>query len=308
MAASVRVGMFPPLSLTGLSATRLAHALAEVADAGLDHVCCGDHVSFGPPGFGMDGLVQATAMLTLHPSLPVHVGVYQLSLRHPVLVARQLVDVDQLAPGRLLLGVGIAGEDRHEVEIVGVDPATRGRRTDECLTVLRELTTGRPCTFHGEFFDIDAAVVAPALSAHVPIIVGGRSDAAAVRAGRLGDGWLGIWNSPRRFAEVVGLVAEAAAAAGRTDQPTRHAMQVWCGFGPSREAARAPLAAAMQTMYGLPFESFERYSPYGTPDDVAEFLSGYVQAGCVELNLIPQSADPASLAGAVADVKALLSR
>ena len=62
---------------------------------------------------------------------------YLLPLRHPVLVARQLADIERLAPGRLVLGVGVGGEDRHEVAICGVDPATRGARMDECLAVLR---------------------------------------------------------------------------------------------------------------------------------------------------------------------------
>ena len=51
----------------------------------------------------------------LHPTLPVYTGVYLLPLRHPVLVARQLADIARLAPGRLIFGVGIGGEDRHEV-------------------------------------------------------------------------------------------------------------------------------------------------------------------------------------------------
>ena len=44
-----------------------------------------------------------------------------------------------LAPGRLTLGVGVGGEDRHEIEAAGIDPSTRGKRMDESLTVLRAL-------------------------------------------------------------------------------------------------------------------------------------------------------------------------
>jgi alkanesulfonate monooxygenase SsuD/methylene tetrahydromethanopterin reductase-like flavin-dependent oxidoreductase (luciferase family) len=232
--------------------------------------------------------------------------VYLLPLRHPVLVARQLSDLGQLAPGRLIFGVGIGGEDRHEVEICGVDPATRGRRMDECLRVLRELLTGAPTTFHGEFFDLDEALVLPAPAEPIPIIVGGRSDAAAIRTGRYGDGWLGIWNSARRFTEVVEKIAEAAADAGRDDPPTRHAMQVWCGIADTKERAHAHLAPAMEAFYQIPFERFEKYSPYGTAEDVAEFLVPYVDAGCTSFNLIPQADDQdAALAGAAA-VKKLL--
>jgi alkanesulfonate monooxygenase SsuD/methylene tetrahydromethanopterin reductase-like flavin-dependent oxidoreductase (luciferase family) len=278
-----------------------------VHEAGIDHVCCGDHVSFFV-GVGLDGLLQATALSMLHPTLPVMTGVYLLPLRHPVLVARQISDIDQLAPGRLIFGVGIGGEDRHEVEICGVDPATRGRRMEECLAVLRELLTGAPVTFHGEFFDLDDALVLPAPADPIPIVVGGRSDAAVRRAGRLGDGWLGIWNSAGRFAQVVEIIADEAGRAGRADPPTRLAMQLWCGIADTKERARALVAPAMEAFYQIPFERFEKYSPSGTPEDVAEFLAPYVEAGCTLFNLIPQADDrDAALAGAAA-VKKLLAR
>jgi len=260
--------MFLPLGLLDQDSESARAFLARAGEAGIDHVCCGDHVSFYG-GLGFDGLVQATALAMLHPALPVYIGVYQLPLRHPVLVARQLADFAQLAPGRLIFGTGIGGEDRHEVAICGVDPATRGLRMDECLAILRQLLTGKPVTYHGRFFDLDEAVIAPAPAEPAPIIVGGRSDAAIRRAGRLGDGWLGLWNSPRRFAAAVQLAAEEAARVGRPDPPTRHAMQVWCGLADSRPAARACLAPAMEAFYQLPFERFERYCPYGTAEDVA---------------------------------------
>jgi alkanesulfonate monooxygenase SsuD/methylene tetrahydromethanopterin reductase-like flavin-dependent oxidoreductase (luciferase family) len=302
-----KVGMFPPLDLQGGDAAVMAAYLARVHDAGMDHVCTGDHVSFFV-GAGVDGLLQATSLAMLHPSLPVSIGVYLLPLRHPVLVARQLSDFGGFAPGRLIFGVGVGGEDRHEVEICGVDPATRGRRMEECLHVVRQLLTGTPVSFHGEFFDLDDALVLPAPAKPIPIIVGGRSNAAVRRAGRLGDGWLGIWNSARRFAEVVEIIADEAARASRDDPPTQHAMQVWCGIADTKEHARARLAPAMQTFYQIPFESFEKYSPYGTPEDIAEFLEPYVEAGCTSFNLIPQAADrDTALAGAAA-VKKLLAR
>lgn len=303
---SPKVGMFAPLDGGG-SAGEMGAYLARMHDAGLDHVCCGDHVSFFV-GAGVDGLLQATVLAMAHPTLRISTGVYLLPLRHPVLVARQLSDLNRLAPGRLVFGVGIGGEDRHEAEICGVDPATRGRRMEECLRVLRSLLTGAPTSFHGEFFDLDDALVLPAPADPIPIIVGGRSNAAVRRAGRLGDGWLGIWNSARRFAEVVEIIADEAAGAGRDDLPTRHAMQVWCGIADTKEHARARLAPAMQAFYQIPFESFEKYSPYGTAEDVAEFLVPYVEAGCTTFNLIPQADDPeAALAGAAA-VKKLLAR
>lgn len=303
-AAPARVGMFLPLGLLERDPEAARAMLARAAAAGIDHVCCGDHVSF-VAGLGFDGLVQATALAMLHPALPVHIGVYLLPLRHPVLVARQLADLAQLAPGRLVFGVGIGGEDRHEIESCGVDPATRGDRMDECLEIVRELLAGGPVTYDGWFFSLDDVVISPSPAQPIPILVGGRSDAAVRRAGRLGDGWLGIWNSPRRFAAAVELAAETAAGAGRP-VPTHHAMQVWCGLAGSKAAARACLAPAMEAFYQLPFERFERYCPYGTAEDVAEFLARYAAAGCTEFNLIPQSPDPDEAIAGAAAVRTLL--
>ena len=304
-AGPVRVGMFPPLDLLERDQESTRAFLAHATQAGIDHVCCGDHVSFA--GIGFDGLVQATALAMLHPTMPVYCGLYLLPLRHPVLAARQLADFARLAPGRLILGAGIGGEDRHEVAICGVDPASRGARMDECLTIVRELLTGKLVSFHGRFFDFDDAVIGPAPSEPLPIVIGGRSDAAVKRVGRHGDGWLGIWNSPRRFAAAVQMAGEEAARVGRSDPPTRHAMQVWCGLAESKQAARASLAPAMEAFYQLPFERFERYCPYGTADDVAEFLAPYADSGCTEFNLIPQSPDRDYAVGGVAVVKKLLA-
>src|SRR3954454_23954993 len=136
---SVRVGLFPAaLQHGGLP---LDESVARTVGESVDHLCVGDHVSFFV-GAGSDGLVAATALLAGQAELPVYVAVYLLALRHPVLVARQLASIAELAPGRLTLGVGIGGEDRHEIEVCGVDPTTRGRRMDEWLRTLRSLGDG----------------------------------------------------------------------------------------------------------------------------------------------------------------------
>ena len=205
--ASVRVGLFPPIVQWDRGPEQLRATLARIAGEGVDHLCVGDHVSFFV-GAGSDGLITATSMLAAQAELPVYVGLYLLPLRHPVPLARQLASIAQLAPGRLTLGVGIGGENRHEIGVCGVDPKTRGRRMDECLQILRSLADGKPVTFDGEFFSLHDALIVPAPSPPVPLIVGGRSDAAVHRAARLGDGWLGIWVSRRGFAAVRDQIAQ----------------------------------------------------------------------------------------------------
>lgn len=301
--SGVRVGMFPPPGQ--YEREQVAATLARAAEEGVDHVCAGDHVSFFV-GAGYDGLIAATSLLALQPKLPVFVGLYLLPLRHPVVVARQLASISELAPGRLTFGVGIGGEDRHEIEVCGVDPRTRGRRMNEALQILRSFADGEPVTFKGEFFSLRDALVLPAPTPRIPIIVGGRSDAAVARAARLGDGWLGIWVSPRRYATVREQISAQAVQADRDPSGFEHGLNVWCGFGPDRDAARASLAPAMQAFYQMEFERFERYSPYGTPADVAEFLRPYIDAGCLAFNLIPCADDGETAIAAVGEVGRLL--
>lgn len=305
--APVRVGLFPhALEPTDGHPERLRATVERVADAGVDHLCVGDHVSFFV-GAGSDGLISATSLLAVQAALPVYVGLYLLPLRHPIPVARQLATIAQLAPGRLTLGVGVGGEDPHELEICGIEPRTRGRRMDESLRVLRRLADGTPVSFDGEFFALDDALILPAPSPAIPLVVGGRSDAAVSRAARLGDGWLGIWVSPRRYAAVRDRITREAAQAGRDASRFDHGLNVWCGFAATRPAARELVATRMQDFYQTPFEPFERYSPYGTPEEVAEFVRPYVEAGCSTVNVIPCAADDESAIAAVGELRALLT-
>jgi alkanesulfonate monooxygenase SsuD/methylene tetrahydromethanopterin reductase-like flavin-dependent oxidoreductase (luciferase family) len=307
MTPPVRVGLFPAaLTSTDGDPEQLRTQLGRIATAGVDHLCVGDHVSFFV-GAGRDGLIGATSLLTAQSELPVYVGLYLLPLRHPVPVARQLATIAQLAPGRLTLGVGVGGEDPHEVEVCGVDPSTRGRRMNECLLVLRGLADGTPFTFDGAFFTLADAVMVPAPRPPVPLVVGGRSDAAVRRAARLGDGWLGIWVSSRRYATVRDTIVDDAVVAGRDPSRFEHALNVWCGFADTRAAAREHLAPQMQSFYQSPFEPFERYSPYGTPEEVAEFLAPYIEAGCSRFNVIPCASDDDTAIAAVGELRSLLT-
>ena len=300
--SAIRIGTLADAQmLTGPIEWRRA-LFARAREGGLDHVFVADHISF-QTGFGMDGLVQAATAAALAPELTVYVGVYLLALRHPVPVARQIASIAESAPGRLVLGVGVGGEDRHEIEICGVDPRTRGRRTNECLVALRALLSGEPASHRCEFFAFENARIRPAPDPTVPIVIGGRSDAAVRRAARLGDGWLGVWCSPRRFREVVETVE---AEGSDRDVRWRHGLQIWVGVDDDRNEARRRLAARMEAMYRIPFERFERYSPFGRPAEIAAFLAPYAEAGCSEFNVMAMARSTEHAIDAVAEIREFL--
>lgn len=289
----------------GEYAGRLPRLMDRIERAGLDGVVVGDHVSFHG-GSGADGLIQAAALLAAHERLAVKVGIYLLPLRHPVLVARQLATIAQLAPSRLVFGVGVGGEDPHEFEVCEVDPRERGARADEALPLIRELLTGLPVTHRGRFFTLSEAVIAPP-APDLPLLVGGRSNAALARAGRHGDGWIGVWISPRRFVEASGAVEAAAAEAGRSGVEWRHEHQGWCFFARDRESAQSRARQVMEAAYELPFERFARYTPCGTAEDVADGLRPFLAAGCRHFNLVAVGSSLDSAIAQAGEVKRLLS-
>ena len=301
----ITVGLRVPHELPG-GAAELRDYAARAEAAGVDRLFTGDHVAFRG-GQGFDGLVTATALAVAAPRLTVQTAVYLLPLRHPVPVARQVATLAGLAPGRLVFGVGLGGEDPAELRACGIDPPTRGRRMDEALAVLRPLLAGEEVTLDGDFFRLDRVRILPAPRPPVPVVIGGRSNAALRRVARYGDGWLGLWVSPARYAKRHG--ADRQARGGR--RPGRAglaALACMCGAGsaPLPGAARDRLSAVMEGFYKVPFGKFEKYSPCGTAGQIAESLRPYVEAGCRSFNLIPVAdSEQAAIEGA-AEVRALL--
>ena len=270
--------------------------------SGIDHTFIADHVSFRV-GTGLDGLINAATLAAIDPRLRIVVGVYLLALRHPIVVARQLSTLAASAPGQLILGVGVGGEDRNEFTMLGVDPRTRGRRTDESLEILTALANGEPLDHRGEFYQFERAWVRPAPSPRVPILIGGRSEAALARAARYGDGWLGVWCSARRFGEAI----RAVDAASRKPSARLHGLQLWVGIHRDKHVARERLAEAMYGFYRLPYERFEKYSPFGTAEDVATFLAPYRDAGCRLFNITTIAESDEAAIDAAAEIKARLT-
>jgi alkanesulfonate monooxygenase SsuD/methylene tetrahydromethanopterin reductase-like flavin-dependent oxidoreductase (luciferase family) len=295
-----RVGVRIQYDLFEQDARAVRAAVARAEAAGLDHLCIGDHVSFHG-GQGYDGLLQAAALASLTSTLTIETAVYLLALRHPVPVARQVATVAHLAPGRFVFGVGLGGEDRHELEICGVDPTTRGRRLDECLTIVRALLAGETLDFSGRIFEVERAKILPMPPIPVPILIGGRSDAAFRRAARFGDGWLGLFVSADRYRAAVLEVEKLAAAEERSDVDWFHGMHFWCGVG-----SPEPLAATMERLYQLPFERFARYAPSGTASEIADFVRPYVDGGARHVNLAPVAATPEEAIDAAGEIARLL--
>ncbi|MCT7662016.1 LLM class F420-dependent oxidoreductase [Mycobacterium deserti] len=143
-------------------------------------------------------------------------GVLVLPNHHPVVLAKRVATLDALSGGRLRLSVGV-GWLKEEIEACGADFASRGRRADEQIAVMRLLWEQRAdgASFHGEFFDFDHAMCYPKPARRVPIHIGGHTSRAARRAGRLGDGLQPLGVGGPALEELVAVMRDAAADSGR---------------------------------------------------------------------------------------------
>jgi probable F420-dependent oxidoreductase len=142
-------------------------------------------------------------------------GIIILPQRQTALVAKQAAEVDLLAEGRFRLGIGL-GWNRVEYEALGKDFASRGRRADEQVELLRRLWTERSVTFDGADEKVTGAGLAPLpVQRPIPVWFGARSPAAYRRAGRLGDGWFPMVVPGPELDAARAIVEQAAVEAGR---------------------------------------------------------------------------------------------
>ncbi len=146
------------------------------------------------------------------------VSVLKLTVRHPVLVAKQAASTAVLTDNRLTLGIGTSPWPE-DYEVCGVPFERRGRRADESIAIMRGLLTGDWFEHHGEIYDVPRIKQCPVPTEAMPIIVGGHAEPALRRAATLGDGWIHGGGDPEELPRLIERLHELRAEAGRTSDP-----------------------------------------------------------------------------------------
>ncbi|HTR74818.1 MAG TPA: LLM class flavin-dependent oxidoreductase [Solirubrobacterales bacterium] len=245
---------------------------AKIADeGGFDHLWVGDHILWHIPV--LDPIVTLGVLAGKTERVTIGTLVLQLPLRAPVLVAQSFATLSHLTGGRVALGVGVGGEWPQEFEAAGVPVEERGARTNEGLRMLRHLWAGE--AEQGKFYESPGVAVQPPPVKPIPIYVGGRSDAALRRASRE-DGFIGYLQTPKKLAEASAKIAEL----GSPKPGYRLGMQFMTRIEDTKEEAVKLATEALGRTYGAEDVSpFERYVAAGTPEQVAEFVQGYIDGG-----------------------------
>jgi probable F420-dependent oxidoreductase len=168
--------------------------------------------------------------------------VYILPLRDPLSAAKAVSTAAYMSGDRVTLGVGV-GWQKAEFDMVGQDFHTRGKRTNEMLTLLRGLMSGEMTDFEGEFYKLPAVKMSPGTRKPVPILVGGYAPAAMRRAASQ-DGWMA---TSHEEAEIYPLL-DALNSVRREQQDADKPFEVWSGVKNPGDGTHERLAEAGVTM------------------------------------------------------------
>jgi len=272
--------------------------LAAVERLGVASVWQGGHV-VSPRATG-EAITRLALMTAWTEQVRVGTAILLLPLYQPVVVAKQLADLDAWSDGRVSVGIGVGGEFAKEFEAVGIPLGDRGARTDEAMAVLRALWRGGPVSHHGPHFsfdDVELRPVAPPRGGKgrpggPPLLVSGRKPAAMRRAARLGDGWMPYLVSADAYARSVATIGAEAERIGRGLDGFEWAMYLYCSIRRDGDRARDDVAAFLGGAYGdKPREQLDRIAPAGTPDEVAARIQAYVDAGVRHVIVSPAAPD-----------------
>ena len=235
---------------------RLARAIERI---GYDHIDIFDHVVMGHPIEGrppgpynaampiLEALMTLAHLAAVTTRVTLGTEVLVLPQREPTLVAKQVSTLDTLSGGRVRLGVGV-GWQESEYDALGEPFATRGARMDEAIALLRAYWGEPRVDFAGRHYHATAMSMEPKppQGRAIPIWIGGYSEAAFRRVGRLGDGWL------------ASRVTDAADARRAIEAIRRHA----------EAAGRDPAQIGLQSMVAPPPRDAEGKRFYAEPDRV----------------------------------------
>ena len=266
-------------------------AMARLAEeVGFDSIWLGDHLLYDLP-VGPRGPWEAWTTLAALAASTDRVELVPLvastSFHEPAMLAKMAATVDAVSAGRLILGLG-AGWNQREYTAFGFPFDHRVSRFEEAFTIVRTLLADGTIDFHGQYYDVDDAVLHPRSPrpGGPPLLVGSIGERMQAITLPHVDAWNVWWsdygNTATGFAAVKATVDDRIAALGRTGEiEATAAVHVQLPGGTGRQMGDYPNDG------GAPLE--------GTPDELADQLRGFADAGAAHVQLVVDPIVPSSL-------------
>ena len=258
--------------------------LAEHAEAlGFDSVWVGDSVLARPR---FEALTTLAAIAARTQRVQLGTAVLLPMLRHPVLLANEVANLDHVAGGRLILGVGIGGNTpavAQEFAACGVPIDHRVGLFEETLTLMRQLWTEPEVTFQGRYFQVQSVRLGlrPLQKPGVPLWLAGSADNALRRVLRLGDGWLPISSSPQSFTADWQSLRVFGNEMRRDARDLHRCLYTTLNVNADVAQAARELHAFIESYYGIPYEVQATRNGLcaGSPEQCIAWLEAFIAAG-----------------------------
>jgi alkanesulfonate monooxygenase SsuD/methylene tetrahydromethanopterin reductase-like flavin-dependent oxidoreductase (luciferase family) len=226
-AGHLRSALFLPIFDALADPLTVARVSAEAEEAGWHGVFVWDHirwrepvVEFADPWITLAAIATATERVRLGPM------VTPLARRRPAKVARETATLDGLSGGRLILGVGVGGEQfGNEYSITGeeLNDRIRARMLDESLEILVAAWSGEPVHHRGEHYIVDGMrfLPRPVQRPGVPIwVAGSYGRINPLRRAARHDGFFPVnLDGPDQLAEMASRLNDLRRDAGTADRP-----------------------------------------------------------------------------------------
>jgi len=190
-----------------------------------------------------DPLIWLAYVAAATSTLRLGTGILIVPQRNPLVLAKELATLDSLSGGRMILGAGI-GWLEEEFQALGVPFAGRARRMEEAIAAMRALWGEEQASFDGQTASFTDCFLRPQpVAGSIPVHIGGHSEAAARRAGRIGDGFFPLGVGPDELPPLIDLIRASAVEAGRDPEAVEVTMQCTAVSGEEAVAAVEALRA-----------------------------------------------------------------
>ncbi|HEY7874023.1 MAG TPA: LLM class flavin-dependent oxidoreductase, partial [Actinomycetota bacterium] len=286
----LRIGAQIPTRETyirNLGAAPLLDFARAAAAEGFDSLWAGDSLLARPRA---EPLTILAAVAAAYPGVTIGTAALMGALRQPLLAAHSIATLDQLAEGRLILGLGAGApvpQTQHEMDAAGARFDRRVSRLMETVAIWRALwdpdrDPAQPLRFEGKHWSFERieSLPRPHRLGGPPLWLAGGGERALRRAGESFDGWIPYPPSADDYSRGLATASQAAADAGRDPSEFTPALYVTVNLG-EPEAAHAELEHYVSEYYAMPLELMSTLQAFyaGNAEGCVEWIRGYVDAG-----------------------------
>ena len=259
-------------------------AAIEFDRLGYDSLWVCDHL-YGVPAPQLpilEGWTELTAIAAITNQAKLGTLVTPPFFRNPAVLAKQIATLDQIAPGRVIAGLG-AGWFPPEFEQTGCEfPDTRERlrALEEMVEIMKRMWTDERATFEGKHFSVREAICEPKPTTTPEILIGGGGEKVTMAiAARHADTWNNMAIAQDQIAQKIGALNKRCEEAGRDPDSIEKSQQCVVVIGEDDAAGLAKLEKAKKIYGGHMGGALEEHGIWGSPDRVIEGIERHRALG-----------------------------